>query len=123
MIKKGDLVLIGILLCVAFIGLFVVRMLSQGEGAQIKVTQGGEVYGIYPLNHSRMIEIETDRGYNKLIIEDGQAYMEEADCPDKICIMHAKIHYDHEAIICLPHELVVEIIGGKGQEIDAIDTH
>lgn len=119
MIKKGDLVLIGILLCVAFIGLFVLRMFSQGEGAQVKVTFSGEVYGIYPLHQSQTIEIETDRGYNRLIIEEGQAYMEEADCPDKFCIMYGKIHYDHEAIICLPHELVVEIIGGEGLEIDA----
>lgn len=35
--------------------------------------------------------------------------MEEADCPDKLCVKKGGVYRVSESIICLPHEVVVEI--------------
>ena len=43
-------------------------------------------------------------------IEDGQAYMEEADCPDGYCMEQGGISGQKQTIVCLPHKLVVEVI-------------
>ena len=112
--KKKDFILIGVLLVIALVGLAVTRLLQHQSGASVTITVGGEVYGTYPLNQSREIEISDDKGYNKVVIENG------ADCPDQYCVQHAAIHSSHETIICLPHELVVEITGGEVSDVDVI---
>ena len=52
-----------------------------------------------------------DISYNLLCISDGMIRMESADCKDQICVHHKPISGTHESIICLPHKLVIEIIG------------
>ena len=118
--KKKDFILIGVLLVIALAGLGVTQLLQHQEGASVTITVGGETYGTYPLNQSRVIEINDDKGYNKVVIENGSVRMEDADCPDQYCVQHAAIHSGHETIICLPHELVVEITGGEVSDVDVI---
>lgn len=118
--KKRDFILIGVLLVIALAGLAVTRLLQHQSGASVTITVCGEVYGTYPLNQSREIEISDDKGYNKVVIENGSVHMEDADCPDQYCVQHAAIHSSHETIICLPHELVVEITGGEVSDVDVI---
>ena len=112
--KKKDFILIGVLLVIALVGLAVTRLLQHQSGASVTI------YGTYPLNQSREIEISDDKGYNKVVIENGSVHMEDADCPDQYCVQHAAIHSSHETIICLPHELVVEITGGEVSNVDVI---
>lgn len=52
--------------------------------------------------------------YNLLSVSDGVVRMEAADCPDQICVHHIPITGGGESIICLPHKLAVEILGGTG---------
>lgn len=52
-----------------------------------------------------------DTPYNLLCISDGKIRMESADCKDQICVHHKPISGIHESIICLPHKLVIEIVG------------
>jgi hypothetical protein len=105
---------------VAVVGLVIVQKLQSEAGATVTVTMGGETYGTYPLDKNTTVEMESDAGYNRMIIEDGYVRMEEADCPDQYCVKHAKIHYNHETIVCLPHELVIEISGGDNSEVDVV---
>ncbi len=116
--KKKDIILIAILLCAALAGLLATKTFFSNDGAKVVITLDGEVYGTYPLNVDQVIEIQQDSGYNKVVISDGCADVTEADCPDGICADHAKIRYDHETIVCLPHKMVVEIQGGETSEID-----
>ncbi len=120
MLKKKDMILICALLCVAVAGIIIVQLMQRQSGAMVTVTVGGKTYGTYSLNIPQIIEVEDDMGYNRIVIEDGYVYMEEADCPDQYCVKHAKIHYSHETIICLPHELVVEISGGENMDVDVV---
>lgn len=120
MLKKKDMILIGALLCVAVAGLLIVQLMQRQSGALVTVTVAGNTYGTYSLDSSQVIEVEDEMGYNLIVIEDGYVRMEEADCPDQYCVKHAKIHYSHETIICLPHELVVEISGGENMDVDIV---
>ncbi len=118
MIKKNDLILVAVLLCIALMGMGVVRLLQSEDGAGVTVSIGGSVYGTYSLNQYKVIEIEDDMGYNRIVIDNGYVYMEEADCPDQYCVSHAKIHYSNESIICLPHEMVVSISSDEESDVD-----
>ncbi len=46
---------------------------------------------------------------NIVVIERGETFVAEANCPDKICVNHSEIGNVGESIICLPHKLIVEI--------------
>ena len=46
--------------------------------------------------------------------------MEDADCPDQICVNHRAISRDEESIICLPNQTIVTIRGGEEPEVDEI---
>ena len=48
-------------------------------------------------------------GTNHLIIKDGEVWVSEATCPDKICVHQGKIHLDGEIIVCLPNKMTAQI--------------
>lgn len=123
--QKHDIVLIVFFLIIAIVGLLWLNIRREG-GHTVRVTVDGTVMGDYPLNRDNTISIKGVGGENTLVIENGQADMTEADCPDKVCVDHAPISDVGESIICLPHKVVVEIIsvegGTENQNFDVI-TH
>lgn len=84
------------------------------------VTVNGEEYGRYPLAEDTTVKIELQDGnYNLLVIADGAASVEEASCPDKVCVRHKPVDKTGETLVCLPNEVVVEIRNGEKSEVDA----
>lgn len=110
--KKKDIILIVLVLLLAG-GLFLWRqMVGAKEGAAVRVTVNGEVYGVYSLLEPQDIVIDTELGHNLLQIRDGKAVMAEADCPDGYCRQQSGIRHNHQTIVCLPHKVVAEVVGG-----------
>ena len=56
------------------------------------------------------IEIPGKVGKCILVIHDGNADMESADCPNQICVHHSAISHTGETIVCLPNKVVIEVI-------------
>ena len=112
-----------ILLAVTAILLTLIAFLAfkafEREGSVVKITQGGELYGEYSLGDDRVITVESEYGYNVIVIENGEVLVESADCRDKICVQHRRIKNSGETIVCLPHKLVVSI---EGETSDAPDV-
>lgn len=117
--KKKDLFLLMGIVTVAAVTAFCLRLVGASQGAEISVSVDGELYGTYRLLEDGTIEIENTFGYNRIVIENGSAYMKSADCPDKYCMTYKPISKTNETIICLPHRLVVCVTGTEG-EIDAV---
>lgn len=91
------------------------------QGSTITITVDGQLYGTYALNESREIPVELEgRVANIIVIEGGSAYMKDADCPDKLCMHQGAISRNGQTIVCLPHKLVVEVVGGEKEEYDSI---
>lgn len=53
------------------------------------------------------------KDYNVILCQNGEVQMTESSCPDLICVHHRAIGMAGENIICLPHKIVIEIIGGE----------
>lgn len=91
------------------------------SGSEITVTVDGQLYGTYALSDPQEIPIKLDgRVANIVVIKDGAAHMEDADCPDKLCVHQGAISRHGQTIVCLPHKLVVEVVGGEKEEYDSI---
>lgn len=115
--KKRDIILAGAVIAAALVMYILIRVFSSESGNEAMIRLDGEIYGTYDLNEDQTIEVVTDAGRNVVRIENGEAFMEEADCPDGYCKNQGKISHLNETIVCLPHKLVVEVVS----EADASD--
>jgi len=108
--RRNDLIFIAVLVVTVLLigaGMYFLR----GEGDTVTVTVDGVLYGTYSLAADTALDIPTDHGgHNRLVIQDGAAYMEAANCPDGICAAHRPISRNGESIVCLPHRVVVTVI-------------
>ncbi|MBQ2925425.1 MAG: NusG domain II-containing protein [Ruminiclostridium sp.] len=118
---KFWLLIIGAVLVVAVAGLLVIQALRE-EGAQVVITWNGEVDGTYSLKEDRTFVFEGENGgYNVVTIEDGFVFMEEANCPDQICVKHKPLNQTADPIVCLPNSLVVEVITNETEnQLDGV---
>lgn len=107
--KKLDWIIIGSVLIIA-VGILLIRSLGKRAGDMAVVTLNGTVILEQTLSEEAVIPIRTEEGYNILQIADGGAKIIEADCRDLICVNHIKVSKKGESIVCLPHQLVVEIV-------------
>lgn len=118
--KKMDFILIAAVLALAA-ALYFSGILRPGEaGGEAVIYVDGKEYQRLPLDKDTKVQIDVNGNMNVVMIQDGYADVTDADCPDKLCVNQRKIRLEGETIVCLPHKLVVEIIGGEKQEIDSV---
>ena len=109
----ADIILVLVLLIVG-LSVFIIIELSRDAGDCVRVYSNGEFIGEYSLSEDG--EYSLNGGTNVLIIENGNAYMSHADCPDHLCIKQGDISRTGEKIVCLPNRLSIEVFG-TGEEI------
>ena len=120
-LKKRDIILIASLLLVGIITFIIWQFVYSDTGNFIMVEQRGEIIGTYSLDKDMTIPIKyRDDTVNVLVIEDGFAYMKEAECPDHLCIKQGKVNKLGQTIVCLPNKVVVTVVGDKDAEYDSI---
>ena len=115
--KKRDIILIASILVIA-IAFFLIVELTKEEGAGVVVKVDGVEVAEYSLSKNGTYPL--NGGTNILVIEDGRAYLSDANCPDKLCVHQGKISRTGEVITCLPNKLTVTVYGGEESEIDLI---
>ena len=112
---KRDLLLVGVLLLAALL-LFALTRGTREDGAAAVVTVDGVEVGRYPLSKSGTFPL--NGGTNILVVENGEAWVTEANCPDKICMAMGKISRNGEFIACLPNRLLIVVEGGEKSSVD-----
>ena len=110
-----DLLLIGGLLLAALL-LYLLLSAGQERGGSVVVAVEGEEVARYSLLENGTYSL--NGGSNILRIENGEAWLIEADCPDQLCVHQGKIRYPGQSIICLPNRLTVTVVGGEGSGVD-----
>ena len=69
------------------------------------VTVDGEEVGRYPLKKSGTFPL--NGGSNILVVSGGEAWVSEANCPDKICMGMGKISRSGDFIACMPNRVLI----------------
>lgn len=111
MLKKKEIFII-IAILMLCIGMLIIRNLIEHNNTPEKklvVTSKNEIVLEAPLSENLIQKIDCEKGYNIIIIENGLAFVQEADCANQICVHSAKISEPGETIACLPHRLLLEI--------------
>jgi len=113
---RFDIVIIALLLIISLVFLGV-NLLSRKGGATVEVEIDGEKVATYELYKNG--EYVLGGGTNILVIENGEAYLSFADCPDHTCVKTGKIRYVGQSIICLPNRVAITV-RGDSPDVDLV---
>ena len=97
-------------------------LLWQNTHAQAGVTaqiyQYGELIEEIPLDQvdePYTIPLEGEDGAENVIeVEPGRIRVQSANCPDQVCVRQGWISDSSVPVVCLPHQVVIQIMGGEG---------
>lgn len=119
--KKKDLILICSVLVLAAAFWLVPRAVGffgNSKEQKLRITVSGEEYGTYSLEEDQVIKVGDT---NVCEIKDKKVSMISADCPDQLCIHQRTIQLQGETIVCLPNKVVLEIMGTRQTDQEALD--
>ena len=120
--KKGDYILIVLLILVSVGSFFFMRIPSSGAAKTAIVKVDGQVVKEIPFtqeNVGKHFVIESKYGRNVVEMEADRVHVIEADCPDKLDVKQGYIEREGEMIVCLPNRMTIEIREDK-DDLDAV---
>lgn len=105
---RNDLILVAGLLILSLVPC-PVSLVPEKKIAVVKV--GGEIVRELDLSEEKIFAVEAGGGKNILEVKGGAVRVVEADCPDKICVRRGAIKNFGETIACVPHKILIEVVG------------
>ena len=94
----------------AMAGIYLLLTHRSGESRIAVITSESETIRTIDLEKAEdeIISVTDSKGgKNTICIRNGEIFVEEADCPDGICVKHGPLEKSGTPIVCLPHELVI----------------
>lgn len=121
MSRTAKIILALLILAAAASAAAILRPKAETVSPVARISRDGVVLEEIALNQVTeryTLVLEDDSGSNTILVEPGRICVVEADCPDQICVEQGFISDGTVPIVCLPHRLVIEIVGG-GDDFDA----
>lgn len=113
-LKIGDIIMMGVVL-VAALGLFFYYQMGtpKGLGEQVVIEVNGQVVKTIPLPQEdfEWKYVAEDGDYNLIQINGHEVRIVEASCPDQVCTNEGWKSKPGSTIVCLPHKLIVKVVG------------
>ncbi len=107
--KRNDLILLLSVLLIACALLITFYTVLSGTGESAVITVDGEEILRLKLNEDTVVQIEGYQGgTNTIVVSDGKVSIQEASCPDLICV-HTGEANEMKSIVCAPNRVVVRI--------------
>ncbi|SDC55083.1 hypothetical protein SAMN05421734_11123 [Pelagirhabdus alkalitolerans] len=130
MLKPGDLFIIVLLLMISFLPLGYFYLQQSGDGDLVAVIslENEEVQEINLSEHEEdtVFDVDTPDGEtNTIEVSDGSIRIKSATCSDQVCVRTGFIDQVGQTIVCLPHQLVIEIQSqepGQQSDVDVISS-
>jgi hypothetical protein len=123
-LKKGDLIIILILVAAAASWFGINKLGESKDERQIVIETNGSVYKTIPMKlgmKNQDIHIDLENGkFIDIAVDENGAYVKDVICPDKICQKTGLVSKVGQSIVCLPNKVVVYIEGKSGYEIDNV---
>ena len=111
-VRLVDVIVMAVVTAAA-LALAITGALGGKKGAAVTITEDGKTQE-YPLGENRTITLRS----LTVVIENGEAYVINPDCPDKICEHSGRISQVNQSIVCLPAGVVVGIKGAGEFQTD-----
>ncbi len=113
-ITKKDIIIVLIVLLIGVGGIIILNSRQVGKTATVRVD--GE------LVETVSLDSDFKKNINGVIVavEDGEIFVKDSNCPDKVCQRSGKISKSGESIICAPNRVSIEIEGESDDLPDAV---
>jgi hypothetical protein len=116
-LKIGDyLIILAVAGLIVF--LFADSLGARGGETLLKVTSPGSVQ-YYDFDQNRELLVEGPLGATEVVIQDGQAWIHDSPCRDKICVAMGRIRHAGQQAVCLPNRVIIEV-SGQGRQVDGV---
>ena len=119
LLKKGDIVLIGLLLLLTVASFFIFRV-SLKKGSQVTILVNNKEQYRFSLSDDRDALIEGAIGVTHIRIRESSLWVTEAPCPHKDCMRMGRISQTGEIIVCIPNKVMIVVEGEGGKSLDGI---
>lgn len=116
--RLGDLV--AILLVAVAAGLLLIAFFAADRGGVAQISVDGEVVAELPLDTDTTRVILSGEHTLTVVIEGGEVYVRDANCPDHVCEQTGRITKQGTAIACAPAKILVKIVGGGEGDVDRV---
>ena len=111
---KGDVFLFVVLLALTLLLTAMAFGLRGKVGGTARIYVDNVLVKELDLSQNQRYALETDGGYNIIVVQNGSVKVEDADCADHTCVRQGSINRTGQTIICLPHGVKI-VVAGKGQ--------
>ena len=121
-LKAGDIVIIAVVLAAAGMmsAFYAFGGEKQTSGAFAVVISPSGRYE-YPLAADAVFTVHGSGHTLTAVIEDGEIYVADSDCPDGICVHMGRVSHPGEMIVCLPAKVLITVTGtGAEDGFDAV---
>lgn len=109
---KKDIVVIALVLLAALALYLVSQMTASDAVTTVVATVDGREVLRRPLMMNATYELPREDGaVNIICVENGEVYMQEANCRDGLCIRQGRMRNTAKTIVCLPNKVVVRLEG------------
>ena len=69
---------------------------------------------VYSLSEARELTFSSNGVTLTVVIENGEVFVKESDCPDGVCVAGGRISKSGETILCAPAKILLTVKGGDG---------
>ena len=101
-LKFGDFIIIGVVLVMAGALAAALTFHSSGDKLYAEVWQNDTLDG------------------NTIVLSGKTAKMADANCRDQVCVRTGTLTHAGQAAVCLPHRVVLKLVGVNDSGIDAV---
>ena len=116
---KNDILLI-LAVLIAAGGLWLYTAFGRSVGAEVLVSVDGEEVYRLPISEDARLTVGEGERFNTFVISGGEVWMEDAGCPDHVCVESGKVSLDGETIVCLPNKTIITVLGGENSGLDGV---
>jgi len=114
--RPGDLVAILLVLVLAAGLLW--AFLAAGRGRVAEISVNGDVVAELPLSKDAVYPIQTNDHHLTVHIENGEVFVTDASCPDKVCEHTGRVSAKGASILCAVARVSVRVVGGGESDAD-----
>ena len=107
--RKGDLLAIGLVLCLAAAVFLCFLPGSSEAAAYAEIYLDGQLVKTVPLSENQTFLIE-GQYTSQITVADGAIAFTASDCPGQDCVHSGHIHTTGRSLVCLPNRVEVRVV-------------
>ncbi len=100
-----------------------ILLLTLPKNNVVELYSDGELvysFDLSTISDPITLTIQSENGFNEILIEHGRIRVTNADCNDRSCINSGWFYGGITPVVCLPHRLIIKSVSRNNGDYDLI---